>query len=122
MNTFVIDLIVNGDWFELPCFNSQEELEKYLGEKASIDFNNEDEIFDFIDQWKKDHKFSIIYDKIDSYDLEDMYAIREVVYTLDEKYYRLYYKESYEWADELYQDPYEVTPVEKTIIEYVKKG
>lgn len=119
MSPLVIDLVVNGNWFELPCFNSPEELEEYLGEETSIDFDNEDEIFDFIDKWEKDHKFSTIYNKVDRYDLEAMYAIREVVFTVDEKYYRLYYKESYAYANELYLEPYEVTPVEKTIIEYV---
>lgn len=68
-----------------------------------------------------DHKFSVIYDEVDSYDLEDMYVIREVVFTIDEKYYRLYYEESYENANRLYSPPYEVYPVEKTVTEYYAK-
>lgn len=121
MNAFVIDLVVNGDWLELPCFNSQEELEEYLGEKTSIDFDNEDEIFDFIDKWEKEHKFSTIYNKVDRYDLEKMYAIRDVVFTLDGRYYKLYYRESYCDTNKLEQGPYEVYPVEKTITEYFAK-
>lgn len=122
MDKFIIDLVINYNWFELPYFNSQEELNEYMGEEVPIRFNNsDDKIYDYINQWEKNHKFSVIYDKVDSYDLEDMYVIREVVFTIDEKYYRLYYKESYENANRLYAAPYEVYPVEKTVTKYYAK-
>lgn len=121
MSPLVIDLVIKGDLIELPCFHSQGDLEEYLGEKTSANFDDEDEIFDFIDLWEKEHKFSVISDNIAGYDLEDMYAIRSAVFTLDNKYYRLFYRESYCNANQLEQGPYEVYPVEKTIIEYIIK-
>lgn len=121
MTKLVIDLILLGDFFYLPEFKSQEELEEYAREKVSANFDCEDDIYCWIDQWKIDHKFSIISDTISSYDLEDMTAEKVVVFTLEDKYYKTYYKESYMWENELTVEPFEVVPVEKTIIEYLRK-
>lgn len=121
MNNLVTDLVVFGDWYEPLEFNSQEELEEYFGEPVSVNFEDEDKIYYYIENWKKDHKFSIIDYHTDSYDLYSMEAIIDVVFTLDEKFYRLSYKEFYEWKNELYEGPYEVIPKEETITTYIRK-
>lgn len=115
ISKLAIDLVINGDLFELPYFNSQEDLEEYLGEKTSINYNNEDEILNFIYKWEKDHKLAIIKEEIASYDLEKMYVAKISIFTLDEKYYRLGYRELFSYGSILASEPHEVYPIEETI-------
>lgn len=121
MNKLTIDLVITNEWYEFPDFNSQEELNGYVGEEVPVKFNDKDGIQNFVSKWEKDHKFSIIRNTIDYYNLEAMYVIREVIFTIDEKYYRLFYKESCAYENSLYKEPIEVVPVEETIIKYVEK-
>lgn len=115
ISKLAIDLVINGDLFELPYFNSQEDLEEYLGEKTSINYNNEDEILNFIYKWEKDHKLAIIKEEIASYDLEKMYVAKISIFTLDGKYYRLCYRELFSYGSVLAGEPREVYPIEETI-------
>lgn len=54
---------------------------------------------------------NVLYD----YDLDMSYAIKTSVYTLDDKYYRVYYLTSPYDPPELREGPCEVKPIEETI-------
>lgn len=125
MEKFIFDLVVQGDFYYTPDFKSQEELDDYLGCKCSIKYDDYDAIQNHIKYWKNLHKFSIMEDIVDEYDLEKGCTINAVVYTIDGQYYRLYYVNSLYSEEELWSGPYKVIPVEKTVkvIEYVdEKG
>lgn len=92
MNKFIFDLIVEGEFYELPEFDSQKEWEDYLGEKCPVEFDSDD-LYEFVNKWLDNHKLSVVSSELYYYDLEKGYVIQEVVW----------------------QEPYEVYPVEETV-------
>lgn len=116
MNKFIFDLIVEGEFYELPEFDSQKELEDYLGEKCPVEFDSySDDLYEFVNKWLDNHKLSVVSSELYDYDLEKGYVIQEVVYTMDGRYYRMFYTDSINYDSEVWQEPYEVYPVEETI-------
>lgn len=116
MNKFIFDLIVEGEFYELPEFDSQKELEDYLGEKCPVEFDGySDDLYEFVDKWLDKHKLSVVSSELYDYDLEKGYVIQEVVYTMDGKYYRMLYTDDINYDSEVWQEPYEVYPVEETV-------
>lgn len=124
MNKFIFDLVTKDGFYDFPEFNSQKEFEEYIGEEVPIKFDDEETIlWRFEEEWKDAHKFAVMSDELYDYDLEKSYTIQEAVYTIDGKYYNLLYIRSPYDEDELWQEPYEVIPVEETvtITKYVEK-
>lgn len=116
MNKFIFDLIVEGEFYELPEFDSQKELEDYLGEKCPVEFDSySDDLYEFVNKWLDNHKLSVVSSELYDYDLEKGYVIQEVVYTMDGRYYRMFYTDSINYDSEVWQEPYEVYPVEETV-------
>lgn len=119
MNNIIFDLVTRGGFYPFPKSKYEEKLEQYK-DYIEVDINSIEELNNYIETWVAKHKFDIISDTIVNYDLEYGYAEREVIYTLDGKYYKLYYFDCcYEY--ELAEGPLEVYPVEKIITEYVEK-
>lgn len=114
MNKFIFDLIVEGEFYELPEFDSQKELEDYLGEKCQVEFDSDD-LYEFVNKWLDNHKLSVVSSELYYYDLEKGYVIQEVVYTMDGRYYRMFYTDDINYNPEVWQEPYEVYPVEETV-------
>lgn len=124
MNKFIFDLVTQDGFYDFPEFDSQEEFEEYIGEKVPVEFNDEETtIWKFEEEWKDSHNFAVVSNKVDEYDLEKSSVIRRAIYTINNKYYELYYVENPYSDPELWQEPTEVVPIEKTvtITEYVEK-
>lgn len=116
MNKFIFDLVTQDGFYDFPEFNSQKEFEEYIGEEVPIKFDCEEAIlWEFEEEWKNSHNFAVMEDELDECDLEKSSAIRRAVYTINNKYYELYYVESPYNDFMLWQEPYEVYPVEETI-------
>lgn len=116
MNKFIFDLIIQGGWYEIPEFNSQEEFEEYIGEKVPVKFDElEQDINNFVEEWKSNHNFSVLENNLEYYDLEKGYVERVVIYTLDNKFYKIYYYAGPDLGYELRSGPYEVIPVKETV-------
>lgn len=119
---FLTDLITDNIYPGHPSFKSKEELIDYFGEDIGIDYKDTSKIKDYIFDWEEKHNFTFKERNLIDYDLEASYVVYEVVYSLDNKYYKTaYYYSPYDSSDLLYE-PYEVEPVEipTIIIHYVK--
>lgn len=124
MNKFVFDLVTQDGFYDFPEFNSQKEFEEYIGEEVPIKFDCEETIlWEFEEKWKDAHKFAVLSDELYEYDLEKGYTIQEAIYTIDGKYYDLLYIRNLYDDSEVWQEPYEVYPIEETvtITRYVTK-
>lgn len=124
MNKFIFDLVTKDGFYDFPEFDSQEEFEEYVGEKVPVKFNDEETaIWRFEEEWKDSHNFAVVSNEVDEYDLEKSSVIRRAIYTINNKYYELFYIENFYCGPLLWQEPTEVVPIEKTITitEYVEK-
>lgn len=120
MNNLIFDLVIEDGFWEIPDCSFRDTLEYY---RDSIDkeINTTEELNNYIKKWIEDHKFANLDNSLYDYDLEKGYAIREAVYTIDDKYYRiLYYTDPYNGC-ELEEGPVEVYPVTTTITKYIEK-
>lgn len=120
MIDFIFDYIVHFDYYELPEFDSQEEMNKYFGEEVPIKYDSDyDTLEDYIDKWKKKHNFNLEENNINYYDFE--YASLTAVYSFDNKFYAFDYLDYRQNRYEIDCEPYEVEQITETVNKYVKK-
>lgn len=120
MSNLIFDLVIEDGFWGISDCSFRDTLEYY---KDSIDkeINTNEELNNYIKKWIENHKFANLDNSLYDYDLEKGYAIREAVYTIDNKYYRIrYYTDPYDGC-ELVEGPVEVYPVTTTITKYIEK-
>lgn len=78
------------------------------------------ELEDRADAWEKEHGLEEVEDKVINYDLEQAYAVRRMVFKLDNHYYAFEYESSCYWDDTdiIGTELQEVHPKEITITVY----
>lgn len=118
MNKFIFDVITHDCYYDISGFNSQEELENYIGEKVPVKYNAHKELDSYLDDWLVAHDFGILESNISDYNLDEGWATISAVYCLDNKCYLLYYKELAGGNFEILKEPREVYPIEKTVVVY----
>lgn len=122
MIDFIFDYIVHFDYYELPEFDSQEEMNKYFGEEVPIKYDSDYyTLEDYIDKWIKKYNFNLEENNINYYDFEYGYASLTAIYSFNNKFY------SFDYTDYGYNryvmdfEPYEVEQITETVNKYVKK-
>lgn len=125
MTDFLLDMITTDSYPYLESFKNQEELNTYFGSEFPIKFEDLDQesLNAFVDNWTTDNDFFLIENNIADYDLDKGYIIREAVYKLNDKYYRMEYMESWCEPNEVTTEPYEVEQIitSQPLIQYVRK-
>lgn len=125
MNKFIFDLIIDPDSYPLVEKYNQEELNNYFGGKSPLtveEIYKDFSIFcKYVDDYIKDHNFKIISEKIIDDDLYESWRKVEVIYTLDDSYYKLHYIYSPFLVPKynIAKDPVKVIPEEKVVIEFI---
>lgn len=112
---FIFDYIVHFDYYELPEFDSQEEMNKYFGEEVPIKCDSDyDALQEYVNKWIKKHNFNVEENDINYYDLEYEYASLTAVYSFDNKFYSFDYFD-YGYKYEIDCEPYEVEQITETV-------
>ena len=116
MIDFIFDYIVHFDYYELPEFYSQEEMNKYFGEEVPIKYDSDFDILqEYVDKWIKKHNFNVEENDINYYNFEHEYVSLTAVYSFDNKFYSFDY---FDYGYERYEidcEPYEVEQITETV-------
>lgn len=124
MIDFIFDYIVHFDCYELPEFDSQEEMNKYFREEVPIKYDSDyDTLQEYVNKWIKKHNFNVEENNINYYTFEHDYASLTAVYSFDNKFYSFDYTDYGYERYEIDFEPYEVERITETVEvnRYVKK-
>lgn len=125
MTDFLFDMVTTDSYPYLENFKNQEELNTYFGFEFPIKFENlsQESLNTFIDNWTTENGFYLMENNIADYDLDKGYVIREAVYKLNNKYYRMEYMENWCDPNEVTTEPYEVEQIitNQPVIKYIRK-